>query len=245
MTGSVTPHGSPAFGAVQIGQVLVAAARLLKVDPAAVYQTEGRRARILAAAALRSRTSCRATVLAPFFKICAPELAPSMLIRAGITTDQMLSVLDGVDFPGHAGAMPSQAAPPAAEQGAAEPVAKAEVVPPRAKAPPVASAVSGADYLTDSRRLRKASAPRAVVHPKPRPGEVPERPLPAPRFPSEQPRPSPPPQRVVMTRVKAVSADIPRWAGWFLAADWDLEDVAELFEVDSDSLADRLEGVAA
>lgn len=241
MTGSPTSHGGPAFGAAQIGQVLVAAARLLKVDPAAVYQTEGRRARILAAAALRARTSCRATVLAPLFKICAPELAPSMLIRAGVTADQMLSVLDGVDFPGHAVAMP---APIAVAQVPAKPVGQTEDAPPRDKAPPVATAVSGADYLTDNGRLRKASAPRAVVHPKPKPGEVPERPLPAPRFPSEQPRPIPQPARLVMTRVKAVSADIARWAAWFLAADWELEDVAELFEVDADSLADRLEGVA-
>ncbi len=177
----------------------------------------------------------------------------------GITTDLMMDVLDGVAFDrpqppaAPAAARKTEPAPtPAPDAGraadvepaAADAAAKVKPGGRRHAKPRDASSVLGADYLTPEGRLRKASPPRAVEHPKPRPGEVPERPLPAPRFPSERPKPRPVRVQAVMTRVKAVSADIARWAGWFLAADWDLNDVAELFEVDADSLADRLEGMA-
>ncbi len=259
--------GAPPIGvsSAQIGACLVAAARLLKVDPSKLYETEGRRARVLAAAALRSRSGCQATVLAPLLKISATEVAPSMLNRIGITTDQMMDVLDGVAFAPVDGPCPQPpAAPDAArktepaptpapdagraadvEPAAADAAAKVKPGGRRHAKPRDASSVLGADYLTPEGRLRKASPPRAVEHPKPRPGEVPDRPLPAPRFPSERPKPHPVRVQAVMTRVKAVSADIARWAEWFMAAEWDLDDVAELFEVDADSLADRLEGMAA
>lgn len=188
--------------------------------------TAARTVRILAGAALKARFGTPGTVLAERLDVHATELAPSMLAKRDITTDDLLEVIEGMgpcEAPA-AEAVPVEASP-AAMPAALNPAAPPPFVPRERKAP-------------------KASAPRAVVLP-PRPQPAPDRPvpsLPAPRFPSERPRPRPAPSAAVV-RLKPVTADIVRWARAFLASPlWTLDEVSDLFGVHPDALAD---GVAA
>lgn len=243
---SQTPLVAQPLTSAALASALVCAARVFRVDPSSVFAKEGRKARILAAAALRACTGKAATVLAPMLKISATEIAPSMLIKVGITTDHLLDVVEAMGSPV---SQPS-AAPEAARKPEVETAATGEAsagASATADAPDRAGSARPA-HMTDARRQRRASTPRVVAHPKPRPGEVPERALPAPRFPSENRVPANEPVQArpgALARIKAVSDDIVRWAAQFLVADWDLADVAELFDVDADTLADRLEAVAA
>ncbi|WP_041761395.1 hypothetical protein [Brevundimonas subvibrioides] len=215
-----------------VAAAVTAACRLRGVDASKVNDRglDGRRARQLAGAALHARFGTANLALAERLTLHGPELAPSMLAKAGITTDDMLSVveaLDGVDATVEVRPM-SPPAPVRAITGGLNPAAPPPFVPRERKAP-------------------KASAPRPVGLPdnlscaRSRPHPTPDRaarPLPAPRPPSAQPKPMKPAHVV---RLKPVTTDIARWARWFLASPiWTAEEVADLFGVHPDGLIDAV-----
>jgi len=45
-----------------------------------------------------------------------------------------------------------------------------------------------------------------------------------------------------LTRIRPVSPRVKRWAGWFVAAGWDLDEVAALFSVSAYDLRQVLAG---
>ncbi len=224
-----------------LASALIAACTVLKLSPAEVYETPGRKARILAGAALKAATRCTARALAGPLKIADTELAPSMLARKQITTDMLLEVVEAIGGPAGAAeisqglASPEAAAQPVRDQPiklepAAPSVAQGRIVGAEAQpgaAKPVARAGAKPEPRTEPRRLRKTAvqrreylAPRAVAS-----ASAPVRPS---------------------VRLRAVTERTIRFARWFLAADWDFDEVADLFNVNPTALADALEfGVAA
>lgn len=224
-----------------LASALIAACVVLKINPAEVYEPGGRKARILAAAALKAAARCTARALAGPLKIADTELAPSMLARKQITTDMLLDVVEAIGGPAGAAevsqglASPEAAAQPVELQPielepAAPSVAEGRAVideaKPRAKAPAARRSADN-EAGPESRRLRKTAA-RGVQCLAPRPVAV----------------ASAPPRTVV--RLRAVTQRTIRFSRWFLAADWPLDEVADLFSVNPTALADALEfGVAA
>ena len=239
MTGGRVAAPQPNAG--QLAMALVAAAKIFGIAPDAVFvgNQTARRTRILAGAALKASTGCAANHLATTLRLKGPELAPSMVTKAGVTTDMMLEVVEclhgGLPQPSakaksdarplapatEAKRAPCKAAPkPKAGQSkpsAVEPVAKA--------ASPVAPAAAVAAPM------RYAVPPRQRSRPEPK---APETTAPSAIRPS------------AVQRLKPMTATKLRFARWFVAAGWDAEEVAELFDVHEDALADALEfGVAA
>jgi|GEM_PF-3495364 len=230
------------ISAGQIASALVAACAEFKVDPASVFEKglmHARASRQLAGASLKAVTGIPARTLAPMLCLSGPELSPSLLSKAGITTDMMLTVVEALGGPGLAADLSQSEAP--AEASAAATAAVREDLP---------SVAVVADPPEKGGRKPRAAKP----DPKPVAPEPPAtKPVTAARRGGKGwrgPRAAKPVARLVaapkVTRLKPVSADIARWSGWFVAADWDVEEVADLFNVHPDGLADALEfGVAA
>ncbi|QFU30296.1 hypothetical protein [Brevundimonas sp. Bb-A] len=244
--GRVTPSrakfGSrPQPSAGQLALALIAAARIMGVAPEAVFDGRqgARRARILAGAALKGWTGCVASPLAAALRLSGPELSPSMVSRAGVTTDMILEVVEALNGVTPA-AMASDVRP--VGEGDARPLpAAAEAETPARKAAsearpvtvePVAQPVSAlASAVTDTSGMRGVfrvgRRPKAVTPPE------------APSVRTFE-------RAAAVQRLKPMTSARLRYCGWFVAAGWDLHEVADLFDVHEDALADALEfGVAA
>ena len=94
------------ISAAHVAVAIVAACRLSGVDPATVFArgcAQSRRARVIAAAGLAARLGGSKRAIAPLLKVCGPELAPSMLARAGVTTDELLVIAEALQAAGLTG----------------------------------------------------------------------------------------------------------------------------------------------
>ncbi|WGM45256.1 hypothetical protein KOAAANKH_00117 [Brevundimonas sp. NIBR10] len=201
----------------QLTAAIAAAARLRGVEPSDAYRRgpAARRVRFLAGAALRARFGQTTFVLADLLAISPQELAPSMLAKAGVTTDDLMTIAEALPV-----ASPDDLAAariviqdrPSSAKAVAVPIAAA-VVKPR-------SAVQ-ADTLPVP--VRAPAMPRKT------------RARPEPRVPSLPSGPG-------IIRVRPVSPRVTRWASWFMAAAWGVEEVADLFDVHPDALTDALRG---
>ncbi len=224
------PNGVKGMGSAptpdQLDAAIAAAAgvRGLARDLAFHPTTEARRVRILAGAALRARLQTANTVLGPALQLHPQELSPSMVVKAGVTTDEMLTVVEAV------AAVPVEVV--AADAAAVQVAAPVDVAPAIAQAPAVVP-MPPIEAKVARPTPVKPSPPRKIHD------ALPDRPLPAPRFPSQQrPRPSAP--RAVVVQLKPVSPDIARWSRWFDRAGWPIDQVADLFGVDADALCEAV-----
>lgn len=184
--------------AAHVAVAIVAAAGQVGIDAAQVF-APGRghkKARMMAAAGCCARLGCSKAAAARLFRLEAQRLAPTMLAKAGITLDHMLTVaeaLQGAGLTAGHQASPPRPLSPAAEASAAR-NAKAAAQPQRSTAP--------------------AAPARPMAH--------------------------------GVRRLRPMTAKKLRFARWFVAAGWDVEEVADLFDAHDDAMADALEfGVAA
>lgn len=216
----------PAPDAATVDAALVAACRLRRLDRSQAFAggNGARGVRILAGAALKARFGVAATVLAPLLKLASPELAPSMLKRYGVTTDDLLEMVEAL------GDIEGPSVPATPEVGPAPPVAV--VVRPRPA--PVPDPVRTALHPSApppgqpiKRRLPRASAPRSVA------GQTTK-------------SVSSPPVRAHVVSLKPMTPAITRWAGFFLTSPiWTAEEVADLFGVHPDAVIDAVAGRVA
>ncbi len=224
--------------ASHVAIALVAAARVRGVDAAGIYGPGGanRKARVLAAASLGARLNVKKGVLAKLFQLHGPELAPSMLAKAEVTTDAMLEVneallaaglsLSGVSGvsvvsedscpqPPAASAPPSRKARKAVDDGT---VAGAGIASPRcAPAVPRVVAAPPLEEVAPPARVSRAGSFSGPV----------------------------PVDRRPVSRLKPVTAQIARWGGYFLEAGWEGDEVADLFDVSPEALIDALDPASA
>lgn len=84
--------------AAHVAVALVAASKITGADASRVYDDGPghRRTRVMAAAGLVARLGCSRRGTAPMFRVCGPELSPSMLTRAGVTPDHLLIVAEAL-----------------------------------------------------------------------------------------------------------------------------------------------------
>jgi len=99
---SAGPSGQIHISAAHVAVAVVTACRLRGVDPATVFERgqENRQARVLAAAGLSARLGVRKTAVAPLLKVFPQEVAPSMLAKAGVTTDGLLAIAEALQAAG-------------------------------------------------------------------------------------------------------------------------------------------------
>lgn len=226
-----------AVTAGDLASALVASCRVLGVAPDQVFSSEGRKARTLAGAALRAAAGVQPKALARMLRLSPPELAPSLIRRAAITADMMLEVVEAIGGPAGAVALSQGLASPDAATArvdveapdlapVVEAVAQGEPRV-RAVAEPVAAPAGRATGRKGAGRPRRTAEDRkAYLRP---------RPVVAASVAEDR-----------AVRLKPLTARVARWAGWFVAADWSVEETAELFDVHPDAVADALEfGVTA
>ena len=81
-----------------VAVALVAAAKITGADASRLFDDGPghRRTRTMAAAGLVARLGGSRRATAPLFKVCAQELSPSMLTRAGVTSDHLLIVAEAL-----------------------------------------------------------------------------------------------------------------------------------------------------
>jgi hypothetical protein len=183
-----------------------------------------RKARILAAAVIRARTGEAAKAVALRWRIHGPELSPTMLVRAGVTTDLMLTVAEALDW------------------GAPEAVAEAA---PQAlvETPPSAAALE-----PEPEPERQPDPEPIQTQPATTPGASPFKraaaglggPDSAARALAARREMSARGGSRVMT-LKPVTARIASWSSHFLEAGWHRTEVAELFDVCPDALLDAID----
>lgn len=97
--------------AAHVAVAIVTASRLRGADPAGVFAggTATRRVRILAAAGLVARLGYKKGPVAGLLRVFPQELAPSMLAKADVTTDELLEIAEALQAAGlAAGDNPSQ-----------------------------------------------------------------------------------------------------------------------------------------
>lgn len=236
MTGGRVAAPQPNAG--QLAMALVASAKIFGIAPDAVFvgNQTARRTRILAGAALKASTGCAANHLATTLRLKGPELAPSMVTKAGVTTDMILEVVEALH-----GGLPKPPSGPKADARPLAPATEANRAPCKAAPKPKAAAVrtvATAETPVAAVVQTVATAPMRYAVPqrkrgRPEPKQI-EAAAPSPTWPS------------AVQRLKPMNAAKLRFGRWFVAAGWEIEDVAELFDVHEDALADALEfGVAA
>lgn len=118
-----------------IARAVGASCVVRKLEPELAWRSAGRTVRILAGAALKARLGCQAKALAPLLRVEAPELSPSMLTRREITTDDLLSVIEGMATARPV--IPCVAPPKAEVVKAPAPAAPVHAVPTSPAPPPV------------------------------------------------------------------------------------------------------------
>lgn len=240
MTGGRVAAPQPNAG--QLAMALVASAKIFGIAPDAVFvgNQTARRTRILAGAALKASTGCAANHLATTLRLKGPELAPSMVTKAGVTTDMMLEVVEAL----HLG-LPQSRSQPKADVRPLVPATEAKRAPCKA-APKSKDSKPGKSVAVEPVAKVTEAVATAPIIAAPMRYAVParQRSRPEPKAPEAAApsalRPS------AVQRLKPMTAAKLRFSRWFVAAGWDVEEVAELFDVHEDALADALEfGVAA
>lgn len=241
MTGGRVAAPQPNAG--QLAMALVASAKIFGIAPDAVFvgNQTARRTRILAGAALKASTGCAANHLATTLRLKGTELAPSMVTKAGVTTDMMLEVVEAL----HCG-LPKSPSGPKADARPLSPATEAKRAPCKAAPKPKAAAVKPVPIKPVAKAETPAAPVVQTIAAPPMRYAVPKR---------KRGRPEPKPVAAVaphatrpsaIQRLKPMTAAKLRFGRWFVAAGWEIEDVAELFDVHEDALADALEfGVAA
>jgi len=227
------------LSAGDLASALVASCVVMGGSPAEVFEPHLRRARILAGAALKAATGLSAVARTKPLRLASTELAPSMLARHRITTDMLLEVVEAIGGPAGAAALSQGLAPPEAAAAAVEdpaPVAEAIAASTPVSRQPRPASPPGARKITEAEVVGGQSSPRRG------------------RKTAEDRRSYLAPRQVAaaieddapVVRLRPVTARVARYAAWFLAAEWDLDEVAGLFNVGATALADALEfGVAA
>lgn len=260
--------------ATHVAVAIVAACRLRGVEPATVFArgcAENRQARLLAAAGLAARLGCAKTAIAPLLKVCAPELAPSMLARAGVTTDELLAIAEALEAAGLTGGdLPHDRF---VKPWVAESESRPPVIPPADKpmpaeaASPQPAAVSAEPAHKPGARVESISGQSGRVRAgeglqkgkKAQPDGAGEGPSPFKRRTiglasaagrarareGEDRQALARQARSGVARLKAVTDRIAGWAAHFLEAGWDRFEVAELFDVCPDALLNALDPAEA
>lgn len=237
MTGGRVAAPQPNAG--QLAMALVASAKIFGIAPDAVFvgNQTARRTRILAGAALKASTGCAANHLATTLRLQGPELAPSMVAKAGVTTDMMLEVVEALH-----GGLPKQKA----DARPLAPATEAKRAPCKAAPKPKAAAVKSVPIKPVAKAETPVAAVVQTVAAAPMRYAVPQRKRGRPEPKPVQPAAPSPTRPSAVQRLKPMTAAKLRFGRWFVAAGWEIEDVAELFDVHEDALADALEfGVAA
>ncbi len=205
------------FTAGHVALAVVAACRMTKTDPQNVFGPArgNKRVRLIAAAGLMTALRLKPRDVAGVFQVDATRLAPSMLRSADIGTDGLLTIAEAL----RTGGLLDDERP---QQKAAGADASAR------KPSPV-----------QTRPDRPAGPPPA---PKPPPL--------APTRPRDIERPRPVATNPVRGRtakrtsavetLKAVNANIVRWSRIYIARGVSVADLADLFGVDVEALADHL-----
>lgn len=107
MSGGVSAGraGQIHISAAHVAVAVVTACRLRGVDPATVFQRgqENRPTRVLVAAGLSARLGCAKAAVARLLKVLPQELAPSMLARFRVTTDELLVIAEALQAAGLTG----------------------------------------------------------------------------------------------------------------------------------------------
>lgn len=227
------------LSAGDLASALVASCVVMGGSPAEVFEPHLRRARILAGAALKAATGLSAVALTKPLRLASTELAPSMLARHRITTDMLLEVVEAIGGPAGAAALSQGLASPEAASAAVEdpaPVAEAIAASTPVSRQPRPTASPSARKVTEAEVIGGQSSPRRA-----RMTAEERREYLAPRKVA-----TPAEERGPIIRLRPVTARVARYAAWFLAAEWELDEVAGLFNVGATALADALEfGVAA
>lgn len=244
---SLAPLGTSRPDAVRVSAAhvavaIVAASKILRTDPSRVFE-EGRmhpRTRILAAAGCCARLGLGKADAGRLFKLKPQRLAPSMLVKETITTEQLLEVAEALesaglttgDRPGDRFRSPWEPEAAAARESRRTQVPAAEAQAPRKPGQdcpsPSRSAPDAAPAPVPKRRgrppgsgaFKRQEAGRAGARARARPSTAALAPI---------------------AGLKPVSANIARWSGYFLEADWRLSTVADLFEVCPVALLDALD----
>lgn len=224
--------------AAHVAVAIVAAAGQVGIDAAQVF-APGRghkKARMMAAAGCCARLGCSKAAAARLFRLEAQRLAPTMLAKAGITLDHMLTVaeaLQGAGLTAGHQASPPRPLSPAAEASA--PARKSERAA-AARKPDREDRSTDEEAAGGRRRRQPPKAASAARNAKA--AAQPQRSA-APAAPAR-------PMAHGVRRLRPMTAKKLRFARWFVAAGWDVEEVADLFDVHDDAMADALEfGVAA
>lgn len=210
MTGQIT--------AAHVALAVVAACRMTGADPQAVFGPAhgNKRARLIAAAGLMTALKLKPRDVAGVFKVDRSRLAPSMLRNADIEADHLLTVAEALRTGGVLdGARPQ---PKAADADASA-----------RKPSPV-----------QTRPDRPVAPPPPPTPPPAAPVQPPEahRPRPAATNPVRA-RQTPARSGAVET-LKAVSDNMVRWSRIYLSRGVPIGDLADLFDVDVEALANRL-----
>lgn len=227
--------------AAHIAVAIVAACGVTGAAPEAVFQpSRGNiRTRTIAAAGAASALGLRSVDAARLFQVQAVTLAPSMLQTRKIGADCLLAVAEALRTHGLA---PDAAPPPEPRRS------------PRKAAGAVKSAGRGAAAGGETAPAHKPAKASAKPARAPVPDPAPEPPLEKPVF---QPparlraigRDAPAPDRArrtnpvrpgAATRLKPMTAAIAGFARRFPSTHWTTDEIADLFDVHPDALADWL-----
>jgi hypothetical protein len=204
------------FTAGHVALAVVAACRMTGADPQGVFGPArgNKRVRLIAAAGLMSALKLKPKDVATVFQVDATRLAPSMLRSADIEADQLLTIAEAL----RGGGLLDDARP---QEKAADADASAR------KPSPV-----------QTRPHRPADPPPATMPASPVIPRDPDRLRPVAANPVRS-RPSPARSSAVET-LKAVSDNIVRWSRIYVSRGVPIGDLADLFDVDVEALADRL-----
>lgn len=205
------------FTAAHVALAIVAACRMTRTDPQSVFGPArgNKRVRLIAAAGLMTALRLKPRDVAGVFQVDATRLAPSMLRSADIGTDGLLTIAEAL----RAGGLLDDERP---QQKAAGADASAR------KPSPV--------QMRPDRPADPSPAPKPPPLVPPRPGDI------------EQPRPvatnpvraRSSESRSAVETLKAVNADIVRWSRAYVAQGVPVRELADLFGVDVEALADQL-----
>ena len=205
--------------AAHVALAVVAACRMTGADPQGVFGPAhgNKRARLIAAAGLMTALKLKPRDVAGVFKVDRSRLAPSMLRNADIEADHLLTIAEALRTGGVLGAASSEGSGPQPQAADADASARkpspVQTRPDRPAGPPPSPA--------------PAARPRDLDPP----GPVATNPV--------RPRPTPARSLAVET-LKAVSDNLVRWSRIYLSRGVPIGDLAELFDVDVEALADRL-----
>jgi len=205
--------------AAHVALAVVAACRMTGADPQGVFGPAhgNKRARLIAAAGLMTALKLKPRDVAGVFKVDRSRLAPSMLRNADIEADHLLTIAEALRTGGVLGAASSEGSGPQPQAADADASARkpspVQTRPDRPAGPPPSPA--------------PAARPRDLDPP----GPVATNPV--------RPRPTPARSLAVET-LKAVSDNMVRWSRIYLSRGVPIGDLAELFDVDVEALADRL-----